>query len=281
MNDAVSLVEETGYYGGKVNFDDYLIQPDTKISKGIPYMRKRVYKDYEDMCKDEMWLNTFHFIYVNRFTFLDVDDNMKFVPTGKLTKNNMAYLWFPHIHYDADEEYISRSMVYRSMKIIYALWMKKPDGWIIDLRANTGGIVEYFIVCISQFIDEFDVRGYDRKGNENSLIATHGNKFKMTIEGDTVFEIEFPFKLDIEASNINVLIDNNTASAAEIITLLLRKYCGAKVYGQDSYGVVSLMVTASYHDYTLVYPVSKIKFDGFENEKIKPDIYGVPEHLYP
>lgn len=282
MDNQLSLVEQTGYYGGGTDFDSYLNSRRESYENNLAKYEKHVHDDYKHLFKKEMWISIKHFIYMNRFTCIDIDENeFRFEPEGRLTRNNQAYLWFPHIHFDGEEEYVSRSMVYKSMKIIYGLWLKKPDGWIIDLRANTGGIVEYFIASISQFIDEFEIKGYDRKGNENSSISTTGNTFKMIIEGDVVFDIEFPFKVDISTSNISVLIDNNTASAAEIIALLLRKYRGAKIYGQDSYGVISLMVTASYYDFNLVFPVSKIKFDDSPVEKVTPDIYGIPEHLYP
>ncbi len=282
MNDEPSLVEQTGYYGGGINFDDYTNSRSESYERHLSSYKKYAHEDYYHLFEKEKWISLKHFIYMNRFTCIDIDESeFRFNPEGRLTKHNMAYLWFPHIHHDGDEEYVSRSMVYKSMKIIYALWLKKPDGWIIDLRANTGGIVEYFIASISQFIDEFEIKGYDRRGRENSSIASKGNTFRMTIEDDIVFDIEFPFKLEIETSNISVLIDNNTASAAEIIALLLRRYKDAKIYGQDSYGVISLMSTTSYYDFNLVFPVSKIKFDDNSVEKVVPDIYGIPEHLYP
>jgi hypothetical protein len=278
-----SLAEQENYYGGGIDFDSYLepaIVPDVEKHLFIE-LQKRIFPDYVDVPVKEKWLGPKHMFYVNKSKIFEFDDeSCRCRPTGRLTKENYAYLWFPHIGKEGDDEYISRDSVYRSMKIIYALWLKKPKGWIIDLRANTGGIVEYFIAALSQFVDDFELIGYDRKGKQNSSIVGRNNTFKMSIEGEIVFDLEFPFKIDINTDNINVLIDENTASAAEIIAILLKKYRNAKIYGQDSFGVVSLMLNASLRDYNFVFPVSKISFEG-EEGKIKPDIYGIPEHLYP
>lgn len=284
MQDEISLADQLGYYGGGIDFDSFIDQEWTdKYFKILERIRDLVEEDIKDTIIPEKWINFRHFIYTSRFTTIELDDNTAyFKPCGRLNKHNYAYLWLPHIMYEGDEEYISRSMVYRCMKIIYALWLKKPDGWIIDLRSNTGGIVEYYVAALSQFIDDFSLIGYDRKGKPNSSIKSENNTFKMETEGEIIFDLEFPFKVSIELGNIHILIDENTASAAEIVTILLRKYKNAKVYGRDSYGIVSLMVSTHYKDYSLIFPISKIKFEGGTIEgKIKPDEYGIPEYLYP
>lgn len=285
QNGGKSLAEELNYYGGNgINFDDYIEQEHSDLYMDILQSYKsRIKDDLKDQVKPEFWINIKHFIYTSRFRLLELDDSSSyFEPCGKINKHNYAYLWLPHIMYEGDDEYISRSMVYRCMKIIYALWLKKPDGWILDLRSNTGGIVEYYLAALSQFIDEFSLVGCDRKGKPNSSIISENNRFKMVTEGEVIFDLEFPFKVSIDLGNIHVLIDENTASAAEIVTILLRKYKGAKVYGTDSFGIVSLMVSTHYKDYTLVFPISRIDFEGSTiNGKIKPDEYGIPEYLYP
>ncbi len=283
-SDDTSLADELGYYGGGIDFDSYIDQEFPKhYIDLINVLNKYIKEDIKDILLPEKYINLKHLIYVNRFNALEIDENLSyFEPCGKINKHNYAYLWLPHIMREADEEYLSRSMVYRCMKIIYALWLKKPNGWIIDLRSNTGGIVEYYIAALSQFVDDFSLVGHDRKGRANSSISSTGNTFKMVTEDEVIFDLEFPFKVNIEMENIHILIDENTASAAEIVTILLRKYKGAKVYGNDSFGIVSLMVSTHYKDYTLIFPISKIEFDGGTIEgKIKPDVYGIPEHLYP
>jgi C-terminal processing protease CtpA/Prc len=92
--------------------------------------------------------------------------------------------------------------------------------------------------------------------------------------------VEFQFSLEHPLENVNILINRNTASAAEIVTIIMKKALGAKVYGERSYGIASLMQSTTYMGYTFYYPVSKLMFDDGA-DFITPDVEGVPEHLLP
>ncbi len=237
--------------------------------------------EYVNIAKLKYYISIGHFIYLNRFSAIKMfNEEYHFMPQGKINPNGYAFLWLPHIDKENFDEYKSRAIVYRTMKIISQLNAKSPKGWIIDLRNNTGGIVEYFTAAICQIIDEFELVGYDKKGEPNSRIVATKDNFKLEIENEIVVSVDYPFRVKINFKNLYVLINENTASAAEVLAILLKKYKGAKICGNESYGIVSLMQSTTYHECTFIYPISKILFDNGA-DKIIPDIKGVPKYLYP
>ncbi|MGH2976329.1 MAG: S41 family peptidase [Solirubrobacterales bacterium] len=94
---------------------------------------------------------------------------------------------------------------------------KRAEGIVLDLRGNGGGLLEEAVLTASVFLpkDEVVVTTDSR---------TQGHAVYKTV-GD-----------NLPAVPIVVLIDHNTASAAEILTAALADDAGAKVVGTRSYG---------------------------------------------
>jgi carboxyl-terminal processing protease len=94
---------------------------------------------------------------------------------------------------------------------------KGARGIVFDLRANGGGLVEEARLIASIFIQ----RG--------TIVSTRGRSQPsetLTAEGDAI-EPEFP---------MTVLVDANTASAAEIVTAALQDHHRATVVGTHTFG---------------------------------------------
>jgi carboxyl-terminal processing protease len=100
---------------------------------------------------------------------------------------------------------------------VQKLQKKGVEGIVLDLRANGGGLLEEAVLTASVFLpkDEVVVTTDSR---------TQGHAVYKTV-GD-----------DLPAVPVVVLIDRNTASAAEILTAALADDAGAKVVGTRSYG---------------------------------------------
>jgi carboxyl-terminal processing protease len=94
---------------------------------------------------------------------------------------------------------------------------KGAEGIVLDLRGNGGGLLEEAVLSASVFLpkDEVVVTTDSR---------TQGHAVYKTV-GD-----------NLPAVPVVVLIDRNTASAAEILTAALADDAGAKVVGTRSYG---------------------------------------------
>lgn len=94
---------------------------------------------------------------------------------------------------------------------------KGAEGIVLDLRANGGGLLEEAVLTASIFLPEDEV-----------VVTTDSRT-----QGHTVYETVGG---NLPAIPIVVLIDRNTASAAEILTAALADNAGAEVVGTRSYG---------------------------------------------
>lgn len=91
------------------------------------------------------------------------------------------------------------------------------EGIVLDLRGNGGGLLQEAVLCASVFLPEDEVVVTTRS-------RTQGNAVYKTVGGN------------LPARPLVVLIDRNTASAAEILTAALADDIGAKTVGTRSYG---------------------------------------------
>lgn len=101
-------------------------------------------------------------------------------------------------------------------KELTGLENKNIDGLIIDLRGNSGGHLSAAEQIISLFLDSsHPIYQIKSKDGQNKYYST-GKETK-----------EY---------NITILIDNNSASASEVVTSALKEQYGASVVGEKSYG---------------------------------------------
>ncbi len=91
------------------------------------------------------------------------------------------------------------------------------EGVVLDLRGNGGGLLDEAVLCAGIFLPEGEVV-------VTTDSRTQGHAVYKTL-GD-----------NLPAQPLVVLIDRNTASAAEILTAALADDAGSKVIGTRSYG---------------------------------------------
>jgi carboxyl-terminal processing protease len=91
------------------------------------------------------------------------------------------------------------------------------EGIVLDLRANGGGLLEEAVLTASVFLPKDEV-----------VVTTDSRT-----QGHTVYKTVGD---NLPTVPVVVLIDRNTASAAEILTAALADDAGAKVVGTRSYG---------------------------------------------
>jgi carboxyl-terminal processing protease len=97
------------------------------------------------------------------------------------------------------------------------LQKRGAEGLVLDLRGNGGGLLEEAVLTASVFLP---------KGE--TVVSTRSRS-----EGDALYKTEGG---NLPAMPIVILIDRNTASAAEILTAALADDAGAKTVGTRSYG---------------------------------------------
>lgn len=91
------------------------------------------------------------------------------------------------------------------------------QGLVLDLRGNGGGLLQEAVLAASIFLPEGTV-----------VVTTESRT-----QGDTTYEAHGD---NLPAQPTVVLIDRNTASAAEILTAALAYEAGAEVVGTQSFG---------------------------------------------
>jgi len=94
---------------------------------------------------------------------------------------------------------------------------KGAEGIVLDLRGNGGGLLEEAVLTASVFLPKDEV------------VVTTDSRTQGHVVYKTVGD-------NLPAVPVVVLIDRNTASAAEILTAALADDAGAKVVGTRSYG---------------------------------------------
>lgn len=97
------------------------------------------------------------------------------------------------------------------------LQKRGAKGLVLDLRGNGGGLLDEAVLTASVFLPKDEV-----------VVSTRSRS-----EGDAVYKTEGG---NLPPLPITVLIDRNTASAAEILTAALADDAGAKTVGTRSYG---------------------------------------------
>lgn len=89
------------------------------------------------------------------------------------------------------------------------------DGMILDLRSNPGGLLDQAVQVTDLFLEE------------GVIVSTRGRREEVEVAGKGYDEVEFPMV---------VLIDEESASASEIVAGALQDHGRAVIVGQPSFG---------------------------------------------
>ncbi|MBE6547611.1 MAG: hypothetical protein E7667_01855 [Ruminococcaceae bacterium] len=118
--------------------------------------------------------------------------------------------------------------------------------FIIDLRDNPGGYVESVVATLSYFLSEGNLimTAEDRDGKVTE-------QYKATTRKNEHFEITKDDIGRFKNLEISVLVNNNTASAAELFAATVRDYSLGKIVGVKTYGKGSMQKTYMLDDYGL------------------------------
>ncbi|MAR56854.1 MAG: hypothetical protein CMM93_06700 [Rickettsiales bacterium] len=144
------------------------------------------------------------------------------LPCGYFS-DGIAVIYFPP--QDRKYQYQDGDMnaFLRAGDIIRELETFKPKKWILDFRGNTGGVLTTFFNYISPFLPEdFSIPLKSKEGLidikvENDII-TWNNPSR------TVTKTYIVNHQKVHASQIEVFVNHNTASASEFSCYLLKKY---------------------------------------------------------
>jgi hypothetical protein len=126
---------------------------------------------------------------------------------------------------------------------------------VLDLRCNHGGDFDRMIRVAGLFIGPV--------AEAVTLVGHHG---RMTVDIPTTVS-------RVVADSLTVYVGPETASSAEVLAILLKRYVGATIVGQVTYGKDFLVrVIPVTHDWNLLLPSAIIEVSGYDlSAGIVPD----------
>ncbi len=150
------------------------------------------------------------------------------------------------------------------------------DRWLFDLRGNPGGYLHTVCQMLAYVLPDGDICSVDYKytGFADYTVTASGDKLSGVTNGTLPDGSPIPIAHSLSATPIGLLIDNGTASAAELFTSALRDYNGTNgmdvtIYGTNSYGKGSVqsaykLVNGDYVKMTvaLYAPPTGVNYDG-------------------
>lgn len=127
-----------------------------------------------------------------------------------------------------------------------ALKSEGCEYFVIDLRDNPGGYAESVVAVLSYFLDNGDVvmtlEDKDGKQTSKYTVGTRSNEY-FTITSKDIGKYK--------GTKLAVLVNGNTASAAELFTATVMDYELGTVVGEKTYGKGCLQTTYSLKQYGL------------------------------
>lgn len=155
---------------------------------------------------------------------------------SEIKANQYAYISLPDIgsFNNGDwNEYVNE--FYRQVNL---LQQQKPKGWIIDLRANFGGMLYPMYAAIAPFLDQKNVVGIKDAEGKIAHFNYKNGKFYEGKQASQYFIIKEKRPKKIK-SPIAVLVAKKTGSSAEFITAAFVGQNKATIIGENTQGLTS------------------------------------------
>lgn len=138
--------------------------------------------------------------------------------------------------------------------LVQALEEDEFNSLVLDLRGNGGGFTDIAVSFADLFIGAADVTMHAKSGSVETMSTTDSITYDIPIV---------------------ILVDGSTASAAEIITSLLKQYADATIVGTQTFGKGIYQIEAFFKGGTLTYTdgyVTVGDWECYHGIGIKPDI---------
>ena len=151
------------------------------------------------------------------------------VERKKMSDRALSYEIIDNIGYIKIDRFIKNTPDYFKEALVY-FNENRTEKIILDLRDNPGGLLESLVESSGYLTGKQTILSVrERSGKETEYVS----------ENDRIFK-----------GDICILINENSASAAEAMTLALREHIGAKVVGVKSFGKGIVQTTYNLPDGT-------------------------------
>lgn len=164
----------------------------------------------------------------------DIGCEATLVTSPPVVPENIGYIKIPGFTgTDAEGVKFAEEM----QRKIRSLDKRDLEGWIIDLRANTGGNMWAMIAGIGPILGEGTV-GHFVDLEENKLAWKYENGAAKLVD-DLIIAVNDPYPLIIPSPQVAVLTDNYTASAGEALGIAFNGRDNTRRFGTSTCGLTT------------------------------------------
>ncbi len=189
------------------------------------------------------------------------EDKLSFTLTrGTMTQNQINYTLLDDgkTAYVAIASFLGTDTDKKFTELMYSLSENGTQNLTLDLRDNGGGSLEYALTMAEVFVENGDILCYH---NDKSLEKP---------------EPIYSSTPKAEFKSVTILVNENTASAAELFTNILKTHDVGKVVGTQTYGksIGQSVYTLRNGDYITIttYEILDKNLESYNGYGIKPDI---------
>lgn len=192
--------------------------------------------------------------------------------SGKMIREKVAYLSIPPV-----SSMDSASLVDFASNLqvlIKKLDASDPNGWIVDLRSNTGGNCYPMIAGLGPLIGE-GIAMYWVDANKNQTAISYKNGCSFMNDRIQVRIKDQPYTLR-KTYPIAILIGPLTASSGEIVAISFIGKSDCRFFGESSYGMTTANSDFILRDGSTLFLTSGIDADRnlrLYGDKLHPDFY--------
>lgn len=167
-------------------------------------------------------------------------------PQGKILDKKLGYIFFAGFASSNPDEI--NKLADTLQQIIRTLDAEQPCGWIVDLRANTGGNMWPMLAGIGPVLGEGQVGAFlDANGDKTYWYYFNGQSFtsdQADLDGESslpndqiAVQVINPYQLSGPTPPVAVLTSNQTASSGEAIVVAFRHRPNTRSFGQATMGL--------------------------------------------
>ncbi|WP_158889951.1 S41 family peptidase [Amycolatopsis anabasis] len=192
------------------------------------------------------------------------------MPSGQLVEKRFGYLNIPEARAsdEADERYVRTGMA-----LVRELDEQRPAGWIVDLRANTGGNMYPMLTVLAPLLGDGTLGAFvDAEGRQTEW-RLHGGV--VSVEDTAQSPVAHEYRLAEPGAPIAVLIGEQTCSAGEATLIAFLGLPNVRTFGSPTAGLATGNAAFELPDGALLAVTTAVEADRtgrvYGNDPIEPD----------
>jgi C-terminal processing protease CtpA/Prc len=168
------------------------------------------------------------------------------LPTGRRLDNRIGYLELPAIVGSAEQVWAYAASAQR---VIRELDERGVDGWVIDLRRNTGGNMWPMLAGAGPILGDGELGAFAFPTGQELWAYRAGQAL---LGPHVLAQVEQPYELKRPLPPVAVLLSRLTASSGELTALAFVGRPGARSFGEPTAGVPTANDTTELPDGAMV-----------------------------